>query len=500
MGGRMRRGSMHLSTRGVGGELSEGSQLPSKNDVTRTTYDDRAVKRTRSTEPSSGSELKRVDFSKEGDHIAKLLEFARRPGADRWDIVRDWNVWVAEERKKHPLNVSEMSRRGIPGDDLQRDGFRPDLRRLDASAELWKTTPLVHELHIITKKFERHIALDLEGIDFRDAILLDAKLDGASLWSADLEGAKLWNASLKGTWLCGGKLKGAEFYDAHLEEANLWEADAEGTGFRGAYLIEANCFRAVLKEADFFRCDLSGVDFRLSQIPFADMDEAYYRAYRGWPLDMFPFNQGFWPFKRNLMLGKYLGIRGLESCYGSPGFRRDALDQQFIDDKFEKVKLITDFGVRYIRSRWFGWLLNSRPIRLIRELMSLPWRLHWLRIPGRLAFALWGFFDFGRSLLSLLIFASLIIFALGSWYQHLAVTHDVSFTGNLSAAGADDALLRYLRPWFAALMGFATLGLTDMIQSNTRWGALAMALNVLAGFSTLGLFLAVFQNKFARRS
>jgi hypothetical protein len=171
------------------------------------------------------------------------------------------------------------------------------------------------------------------------------------------------------------------------------------------------------------------------------------------------------------MLGRYLGIRGVDSCYGSPGFRRDALDQDFIDDKYESVRLRDD---------------------------DRKWQLN--RIPGRIVFVLWGFFDYGRSILSLLIFAAAIIGAIGWWYQGLEASHAIAFRDNLADIGADSPTLQHLRPWFAALMGFATLGLNDMVKPNTLAGAAAMVLDVVAGFSTLGLFIAVFQNKFARRS
>ena len=52
----------------------------------------------------------------------------------------------------------------------------------------------------------------------------------------------------------------------------------------------------------------------------------------------------------------------------------------------------------------------------------------------------------------------------------------------------------------ALMLAEVTLGITDMIKANTWVGQVAMALNVLAGFCTLRLFIAVFQNKFARQS
>jgi uncharacterized protein YjbI with pentapeptide repeats len=247
-----------------------------------------------------------------------------------------------------------------------------------------------------------------------------------------------------------------------LQDVNLWRARLDGADFSGAHLERANLSFAWLDGAYLRYAHLEGVDLRMTSFIRVNLFQIYYRNYAG--LRWVPF----WPFRKNLMLGKFFGIRGLESCYGNAGFRRDALDQDFIDDKYESVRL------RGLSDVW--------------------------RIPGRLVFALWGFFDYGRSILSLLIFALGVIGAIGWWYQGLEASHAIAFRNNLADIGADSPTLRYLRPWFAALMGFATLGLNDMVRPNTLQGAVAMVLDVLAGFSTLGLFIAVFQNKFARRS
>src|SRR5262249_32670139 len=97
----------------------------------------------------------------------------------------------------------------------------------------------------------------------------------------------------------------------------------------------------------------------------------------------------------------------------------------------------------------------------------------------------------------------IVVGGLGLLYDWPLHTNALAYRGLLrdveNVPSVDPILLKG-RPWFAALMGFATLGLTDMVEPHNRWGALALVADVLAGFSTLGLFIAVFQNKFARRS
>ena len=55
-------------------------------------------------------------------------------------------------------------------------------------------------------------------------------------------------------------------------------------------------------------------------------------------------------------------------------------------------------------------------------------------------------------------------------------------------------------PWFVASMGFATLGISDLVEPRNMFGQILMIGNVLAGFVTLGLLLSVLGNSFARRS
>ena len=88
--------------------------------------------------------------------------------------------------------------------------------------------------------------------------------------------------------------------------------------------------------------------------------------------------------------------------------------------------------------------------------------------------------------------ALVLILIFGGLYQHLGAEH-----------------IEYLRdspediwfyPWFVAMMGFATLGVSDLAEPVTGLGALVMMGNVLSGFVTLGLLLAVLANTFARRA
>ena len=91
--------------------------------------------------------------------------------------------------------------------------------------------------------------------------------------------------------MIGGKLSGANLSLADLSGANLSDADLDGADLSGADLNRTN-----LRLANLSNAQLTGVQWQL-------------RAMRGC----------------------YLGIRGLDSCFGSALFKGAAADQDFID-------------------------------------------------------------------------------------------------------------------------------------------------------------------------
>ena len=79
------------------------------------------------------------------------------------------------------------------------------------------------------------IRANLEKADLREAVL-----DGANLTHADMQQAYLWSAKLPGANLEGAQLAGAIFIDANLRGANLKGAQCNGTVLTGADLHDAN--------------------------------------------------------------------------------------------------------------------------------------------------------------------------------------------------------------------------------------------------------------------
>jgi Pentapeptide repeats (8 copies) len=119
--------------------------------------------------------------------------------------------------------------------------------------------------------------------------------------------------------LIGAKLSGANLSLTDLSGANLSDADLDGADLSGANLNRTN-----LRLANLSNAQLTGVQWQL-------------RAMRGC----------------------YLGVRGLDSCFGNALFKRAAADQDFLDTLEAHLK-----GIR-----------------------------------GMALFRAWGLIDYGRSLL-----------------------------------------------------------------------------------------------------
>jgi hypothetical protein len=154
------------------------------------------------------------------------------------------------------------------------------------------------------------------------------------------------------------------------------------------------------------------------------------------------------PYRRQTMRGRYLGIRGLDSCYGNRIFVRDAKDQDYLDTLESQL-----------RGRW-----------------------------GKFWFWAWGLTDYGRSLMSVAVFAAILILGFGLAYAHWA--HMLS-TG--------DRPSDIFTPYYFSIVTYTTLGFGDVKPNNVA-GEILVSTEVILGYVTLGLLLAVLSDRIARRA
>jgi Pentapeptide repeats (8 copies)/Ion channel len=239
--------------------------------------------------------------------------------------------------------------------------------------------------------FRPDIVVDLSGADLTGANLKGANLSGANLTKAMLTNANLTNASL-----FKANLTNASLVLANLTEATLGD-------LTGAYLISAN---------------LTGANATLVK------------------------------WDRRKMPGKYLGIRGLDSCWGNAVFKRAAADQDFLDA---------------LQLHWSG-----------------TWRI--------ILFRLWGWLtDYGRSLLRVALLGFVIAMLYGLSYARWPemLTYHQTPT--------------WFTPFYFSIVTYTTLGFGDVVPASVM-GEVIVSTEVILGYVTLGLLLAVLAEKVARRS
>ena len=223
----------------------------------------------------------------------------------------------------------------------------------------------------------------------------------------------------------------------NFSKVDLWLANLSG-----ARLEAIDFRRARLTGANLSRADLWGADIRMALLRGANLTEARLSGV---------------VYTRRELLDKCRGIQGVGTTHGYARLSRDLLDQDYIDNQ--------------------RFLWKTPPWNPARFLMLWPW----------------SFFDYGRGWHRVAIFAVFLIALFGYGYQ-LSVGVHIDFTH--SGATVHDAFY----PWFVASMGFATLGISDLVEPKDIWGQALMIGNVTAGFVTLGLLLSVLGNSFGRRA
>jgi Ion channel/Pentapeptide repeats (8 copies) len=193
-----------------------------------------------------------------------------------------------------------------------------------------------------------------------------------------------------------------------------------------AHLENASLFRAHLEHAHLCGANLTNVDVtRLT--------------YLGPPL---------LEYRHRVMRNRYQGIRGLDSCYGNRIFVRDAADQDYLDTIENQL-----------HSRW-----------------------------GKFCFWIWGLTDYGRSFMSVIVFASILVCIFGGAYSHW---HQMISAG--------DRCPTPFTPYYFSIVTYTTLGFGD-VRPNNMAGEILVSMEVILGYVTLGLLLAVLGDRIARRS
>ena len=273
--------------------------------------------------------------------------------------------------------------------------------------------------------------------NFTGAILSDANLTGARLSGALLRGANLGGAKLTSANLSEANLRAAYLSGATLDRANLRGADLGTANLIGASLIAANpsladlagasLNRVNLDNADLSGANVTGTNFSLANLSNAQLTDVVWRL--------------------RAMRGRYLGVRGLDSCFGNAIFKRAAADQDFLDTLEVHLKA-------------------SRRMALFRA---------------------WGVIDYGRSLLRVAAISSGLAAVDGAIYRLFSHVLDYKDSANT-----------WFTPYYFSIVTYTTLGFGD-VRPATLVGEIIVSSEVILGYTTLGLLLSVLAQNIARR-
>ena len=274
--------------------------------------------------------------------------------------------------------------------------------------------------------------------NFTGAVLSDANLPGARLSGALLRGANLGGATLASANLSEANLRGAYLSGASFDRANLRGADLGIANLIGTSLVRtdltladlsgANLSRADLDDADLSGAKLVGANFSLANLSNTQLTDVVWRLHA--------------------MRGRYLGVRGLDSCFGNALFKRAAADQDFLDTLEVHLK-------------------GTRRMALFR---------------------VWGVIDYGRSLLRVAGISIGLAGAYGAIYRIFPQILDYKDSAN-----------SWFTPYYFSIVTYTTLGFGD-VRPATLLGEIIVASEVILGYTTLGLLLSVLAQNIARRS
>ena len=303
-------------------------------------------------------------------------------------------------------------------------------------------------------------AVDLSDVDLSNRDLADLDFTGSDFFNTSFERANLKNGVFSGADFTHANLARADLYKANLQKAVLQEADLSGAelsytdcrnaDFRGANLKGVKFCEADLRGADFSHCDLSGADltranitgakFHFAQFSDANVMHLVYGTY----LDM---------------TGLYYGVRGIDATFGNAIFVRDAKDQDYIDTLHHALLDLSPGFRRNLRL----FLFNA-----------------------------WKLIDHGRSLAKVAFYAFIIATFYGFIYL-LDMVYDWQIMDYSNSAKT------WFTPFYYSVVTYTTLGFGD-VTADSLFGEIFVISEVILGYFTLGLLLAILANTIARRS
>ena len=188
---------------------------------------------------------------------------------------------------------------------------------------------------------ETEFGQNKRGPCFKDAYLVGANLSSSWCMASDFDGANL---------------QGADFRDALLEQANFAGNNMSGLNMSGANLVDAKLHGSILVETCLLGAKLKGADLRNANLSHANVQLANLTSANLENCKLDGIRYG----RQTL----FRGIR-LEGCYGSSRFKRFAEDQDYIEEFKEAHPLsylvwlsLTDCGRSMIRVALWSFAIS----------------------------------------------------------------------------------------------------------------------------------------------
>ena len=287
--------------------------------------------------------------------------------------------------------------------------------------------------------------IDFSRSDFYRASLVSANLKKSVLTEAELTEARmakaaLYKADLRGAILQETDLEGADLSSTDCREADFRGANLRGCDFTGADLRGCDFSHGDLSGANLSRADITGAKFHFAQLSDANVTHIRYGSFKD-------------------MVGSYYGVRGIDTTYGNALFVRDAKDQDYIDTLKQAI-------------------LDKPPGFLRNCDMALFWA--------------WGLIDNGRSLLKVAFYAAIIAMFYGFIYLL-----DMHYGWQIM--DYSNSAQTWFTPFYYSVVTYTTLGFGD-VTADSLFGEIFVISEVIVGYFTLGLLLAILANTIARRS
>lgn len=283
-------------------------------------------------------------------------------------------------------------------------------------------------------------SIDLYGSDLTEANLKMSDFDKSDFSSAKLVSIGAYKVSLEGAYLVEANLEGADLSESKLCGADLRGANLRNVNLQGADLKGARLDRSDLTGASLVEVDVTGANFSYANFDNANLTALMYGGYRK-------------------MTGLFYGVRGLESSFGNAMFVRDARDQDYIDTLNHTINRLPDGRLKTFE---------------------------------RALFRAWAMIDYGRSLFKVTFYAFLLAFLYACIYS-LDMNLGWGMMDYSSSANS------WFTPFYYSIVTYTTLGFGDVTANN--WiGEILVISEVIVGYFTLGLLLAILANTIARRS